>query len=324
MAMVRLLNQFSDTGHAVPWYISEVLCYQGGSGAGWTVDMSGSGVGGVYSATGDVFDRAEKNPVRASLVTDIGVGVGQEHFGGNNCWIVLGDPNGRQWLFYRYPSTLDANDDEWVIRISPGGNYTGGDASNRATATDDFYIWNYNTAAYASIFAPGGTQNLIHVVADSDPAASGEYGFWCLEMTATNSQNAFISQDPYSEYGVGDILPLVFWAMPENKFDYGYLGSASYYPIVYTQGTTRRYTIIPNLTSVYPNSAGINVYDSKERPFPMAIAAPTVGFLGLSHWVRWGAVDRDYPSTLNSKTSLCVGDAVLSGWDTAVEPLTIT
>lgn len=328
MTIHRNLNVNGLGGNYVHWWIIKTL-----KAAGWTVKASGSGTGGVYSSSSDVFDPSD-NPKTESAATSIGVGVGQEHFGNSACWLRIEDPDGnRELLFVRSSTASDAADDEWWIGYSAAAGFTGGTpaAATPPSATDEESVSDAGTKGTpASQHQTGGSQNLIHVAADDSASPAGEYGFVCVELIATNTTKSITMLDDIRNAATGDPHALVLLhdslvlteanmytadMMGKTIFDYG--GTPSW------ANTTGG---VPRVGSLfYGDKAGVSLYDSKERPFPLPLIGYTIGgYLGTSRWLRVPAQKRGYPNTGDSKTLLYLNDGMIVDlFDGATTPGTI-
>jgi hypothetical protein len=316
VTIYRNLNQNGFGGNYVTWYCSETLI-----DAGWSVAMSGSGTGGDYSASGDVFDRVSKNPVTGDNVTDIGGGSNDEHWGNAACWMVLESPSGEQLLYTRDDVVGNTHDDEWSISYSRTGVFSGGAAATPPTASDQVFL--HGSGGPAAFFADGNTSNLMQIAADDSPSAAGKYGFVCLEFIATNTLESTMIMDNLGETAAGDPEGLaLFFRTGSSKLLRTQLGTNS--------GTSNaamawldvggggeqfsavRYGYTYAGGDRLPGAANTSLYDLKDRDEMARVGWGNVGgFLGISRWIAWAGVIRAYPNTGDSKDLLHVEEVVI-------------
>jgi len=336
MALHRNLNQPGYSYNHLTWYIQTELL-----AAGWIVAASGSGTGGLYSAAGDVFDRGGKNPVQGSDVTDIGVGIGQEHWGNTLCWAIMEYPTAatkkRQLLMYRDGLFGTASDRNWRFYYSHNGDFTR-NPTNVPSANVFPTCANGYLIRDATMFNVDAS--IIHVVANDVPI-NGEYGFWGLRVVSANAFGGMIFFDPlHSNEGALAPHPLAVA---------GSEGNLSLAGIIATRGTTVNAKwvadaglpseewntmVYPTLygrqsgPSVYPGSAGVSPWDGKSRPMIIPChglpLGPKGGYVGVSTWFSWKAVGlRDYPDQADGEDYLYMGDLLLYGWDNTVIPTAV-
>lgn len=335
MTLHRNLNQIGWGYNHLTWYVQKQLL-----AAGWIVAASGSGTGGLYSAAGDVFDRGGKNPVRGDDVTDIGVGIGQEHWGNTLCWVVMEYPTAatkkRQLLMYRDGAFGTVNDRAWRFYYSHAGDFTRTptnvpSANVFPTCANGYLIRDSN------MWDTDGS--IIHVVAN-DVAINGEYGFWGLRVVSPNVFGGMIFFDPLqANEGALALHPLVVAGSESNLTSVSVLGSrgaaASANPkwvadagLVSEEFHTAIYPYLDGFTTVYPGAAGVSPWDGKERPMIIPVhgrpLGPKGGYIGISSWFSWKAVGtRNYPDQADGEDYLYMGDLMLYGWDNTVIPTAV-
>jgi hypothetical protein len=316
MTIHRSLNVAGLGGNYTTWEEIQVML-----AASHTMDASGSGIGGVYSAVGSVF-KDSINPVSGSNVTAIGVGVGDEHWGGRKCWALMTSPDGSQLCIQRDSIFGDSYDDEWAYGYSPGGNFNLGAADEETppTATDLINLWGTLGSAWSAIHTPGGTTNLIHVAADDAPSPDGMNGLICLEFIATNVLDSIVCFDDFrtdptisgdfnahakSWYLSGQSTALAQTTLyGAGGFDVikDYGGGAEQQIDLYFNRLTNFAS-----TPLYPGNAGTP--SDGEVPFPVPLGNHAVsGFAGLSRWFRWPAFVRPYNARSLAEDLWYVGD----------------
>jgi hypothetical protein len=334
MTIHRYLNQYGLGGNHTSWWLFKCMV-----DAGWTVPLSGSGTGGLYSA-GNVFDMTQ-SPKQNSLKGSIGVGVGSEAWGHARCWVVLEDPSGnRQIVFQRDSVNADGNDDEWYFGYSYGGRFGEGqvggvdyDAQVAALAPDQYNLWGSPTG-WSAIFESGGAGSLVHVAADDTPSPRGEYGVLMIEMSPTNTQSAIVMLDDVRGGPVGHPHPLAIYVDGNDSVltvnNIGGTTSPRYAKTVLDPGGPGETFI--QMNAARPRYANVDIVgawglgqDNAERivPFMWGFAGNEV-FLGLSRWLRWAAISRGYPSTAGSRQFLYLNQAVIEDlWDGSTVPVAI-
>lgn len=320
MTIHRYLNKRQESGNAVLWWLIQALL-----DAGWTCPRSGSGTGGIFS-TANVFGDWAK---RADAV--VGIGVGQEDWGKQNSWIVLEDPSGNRQILIDTSAQASAGyEGYWGIFYSPGGLYTGGDATTVPTATDELTVFG-DHANGLTLFSAGDIPNMVHVAADDTPSPAGEYGFLVVNFTSVCITTGYLFLDDLRQAAAGDPAAVVLGGysvgMPSNiiagnyfraQVDVGGAGEAwNQIGYGWPRVNGQDYQDIP---------AGASRYDGKERPLPIFALDPSIGgFLGASRWFRASPVGpiRHY-NTQEGKTVFTVDDTVLVDfWDATSEPETI-
>jgi hypothetical protein len=317
MTIQRALNVDGDGGNWVVFYIKEVL-----KAAGWTVTRSGSGTGGVFD-TSDVFLLPAKGGSQV-----VGVGIGSETLGNQNCWLVLEDPGGnRQIIFVRDGTLGDSYDDEWYMGYSPGGLFIGGSAAGAATATDEEQVSAAGSKGSPSpVYQPGGSANKIHIAADDVASPEGEYGFICVEVRATNTIQSLTGLDDRRDNATGDtaanilfqeVGPLSAGDLLFGKCMCDPLGAPSW------QITSMSRVVVNNQN--YQLNGRVSEIDSKERPLPVWwVQGSVYGYRGSSRWFKYPAIARDYPNTGEVKTLLYLDDyQILDLFDGVTTPQAI-
>jgi len=195
MTIQRDPNRTGLGGNYTTWYL-----WQEFLAAGYTIDASGSGTGGVYSATGSVFNAAI-NPVIGANVTQIGIGVGQEHWGNVLCWALFTAPDGSQYLMQRGNTAGNAGDDEWAYSYSPDGVFSlaGAAAATVPTAADERDLWGSPGASWPSIHGVGNVANLTHIAVDDALSVEGFSGFLCVELVNPNTIKSVLMVDDLAQ-----------------------------------------------------------------------------------------------------------------------------
>lgn len=256
--------------------------------------------------------------------------------GGGGCWYRVQDPAGNREILARR-NALDAStyDAYWAMAYSKVAPFIGGAPSydTAPTAIDEQVISNTGTIiAPTSLHGGGGLANLLHFAADDVPSAIGEYGFISLEFVTPNDLKCMVKLDDLQNTASGDTSPLTIC---HNNLDlsYAYLYNASY-----KMGLTwvddggggeawlsAEYLISQGNGGIYPTTGKVSKYDGKERPLLIPVSEPTVGgYLGISRWFHWTAVQRDYPNTGDSLNVLYVDDvAIVDLWDGVTSPQAI-
>lgn len=322
MALFHTQNQYTKGGNHSTWWIIKTMV-----DAGWTIPMSGSGTGGLWTS-GNVFDMSQ-TPKQNSLRDPNGVGVGSEPWGHAYCWAVLEDPSGnRQYIFRRHGTNSDSNDDDWHIGMSYGGRFgegqtpgTSWDEATQPLAPDNINILGSPPTTTGVQFKTGGDRSLCHIVADSTPSPEGEYGMFYIELTSTNASYGTFFIDDLRATAVGEPFPLaiglrnndpnlfnygtinVNWR-PASVFDLGGAGE-TWLGVYYAWGDWAGVKM--------PHSGGLGI-DGKLR----AIAAP-VGFnsnhvyIGISRWLYWAPFSNVYPSTVDGQKGVWANQVIIRG-----------
>jgi len=312
MTIHRRLNQVGLGGNYTTWWLIKTML-----DAGWTVPMSGSGIGGLY-ATSNVFDLAQL-PIYWSGLGPNGVGVGSEPWGHESCWIVLEDPSGnRQILLQRSAAGASAADSDWYLYYSPGGRFGEGqtpgtdwDADSRSDAPDIG-----TEASNSAIFRNGGDPSLCHVAADDTPSPEGEYGVIAVEFYPTNAFSGIIMLDDVRNAPVGHPHPYTVFAelsqgLTNSRF-HG-TGSTDRSPSTVVGAGTPGQVYVQNcrtprwtsyVANQMPGGGGVGV-DGKERALPLiVVSAGAQEYIGVSRWLCSPSVTRDYPNTGSSQQYL--------------------
>jgi hypothetical protein len=314
MTVHRTLNIRGLGGNYTTWHLwNEML------NAGATVVASGSGTGGVYD-TADVFDHAI-NPVQNTLITSIGVGSGDENWGGPRCWILIEFADGSQLVIQRDNAAGDSHDDEWAYAYSPGGNFALGaaDATVAATAADQENLWGTINATWTAIHTAGGTSNLIHVAADDALSPAGFNGVCMLELNASEVIKSCFIIDDLREVPTGGLFAAhakTFRVASTNPLVYTVIQSAGFKAMIDYGGgsevfTTCDYYPYRNATLyLYPLEAGAP--SGGEVPMPILVGNTVIGgFLGVSRWLQWPALDRDYNGRSTDELMWYVDDVLV-------------
>jgi len=300
MTIHRELNRAGLGGNYTTWYLWNTMI-----AAGYTVDGSGSGVGGV-TALADVFQHAT-NPMIGGAVAAIGVGVGNEDWGNGQCWIALTKPDGTQIVIQRDVGIGNNFDDEWCYYYSPGGvlNFGAATATVAPIAADGRDLFGTINAAWPQIHGIGNVANLIQIAADVALSPAGFSGSICLEFLTVNALRSVVMVDdlrnvpsgglyaPHAKSfhvttGVGELGSNIIGnvaSCPFTLVDYGGGGEAwdrTPYHLIQDAGGT-----------LYPGAGGVPT--SGEVPFPLPVGLRTHGgFGGLSRWLRWQSFTRPY------------------------------
>lgn len=317
MTIHRRLNVPGFGGNFVWYTILQTLL-----DAGWKVQASGSGIGGVYSATGNVFDMTIGGRIGSNQT--VGVGVGNETMGNGSCWFRVADPDqNRELLVTRDPTVGDSGDDEWWCGYSKAAKFTGGSPSANTfpSATDEVTVSQTGTkTSPGSIHNTGTTANLTHVVADDTASPSGEYGWLALEMTATNTSKSVMGLDDIRNTATGDTHPLVLFHMTNDLIETTFRSSTSELKTIFDDGggsevwDDAQYCV-PFGAASYKNTGNQSVYDLLERPATLiVIGVPTGGYVGTSRWIYLAAVTRGYPNdggVASSRDHWYIGESVL-------------
>lgn len=308
MTIIKNLNKLCAGGNGVPWWIKETL-----KAAGWTMPMCGTGSGGVYYNDGtDPFVGFN----RGSLA-------GPTDLGRANCWYVLEAPNGRQFLFLRSPTGTDIWDANWSNHYSPGGLYTGGSASVIPTASDQIWLWGGSPAVNA-LFIGGAANNITHVVADSTPK-NGEYSWFAIEIVATNTTNAFLGWDAFSDIPFGITHPFCTLVRKGELTAIILANESGPNGTIYVKDEGGPGHLDCSVGYGYNMAYGqkhhqisqVNYASGSEYPMIMPVyASNSVGFVGVSDRLHQAGVARGYPDTDTSKLHLYVDEVVLKDfWD---------
>lgn len=260
--------------------------------------------------------------------------------GAGGCWWRAQDPSGNREIVVNRGSGDSSNyDGYWCHSYSKAAKFIGGspNATTPPDATDEQVISSSGSkASPGNLHSSSGSTTLHHFAADDTPdPVSGEYGYIWLELVATNTLSC---------YGWLDNLQNV----PTNGGDYHALTLAHghtdlVYSSLYNDSANTAKTFVDNggggetwkavehLCPVgqagnYPTVQGkVSKYDGKERPMIVPVCEPTVGgYLGVSRWLNWTAVQRGYPNTGDSFNVLYVSDVILLDlWDGATTPQAI-
>jgi len=329
MALHRIQNMFTRGGNQASWWLIKTLI-----DAGWTVPMSGSGNGGIW-ASSNVYDMAQV-PQYSPNVPANGIGVGSEPWGKGNCWIVLEDPGGnRQYIFRRDPIETATYDDEWHWGYSYGGRFGEGetpgtdwDENTEPTAPDIANLGGSPTSE-TGIWQDANAYGLVFVLADDVPSSEGEYGFIQITIEPTNSSFGCVMVDPLVNAPVGHPHPLTMgyaWDRTSITFTVGDLNQ-NWHMRTWTrlgEGLEAWATI--NYTAPYsagykiPQYGGIGA-DGKERAIASIVGFENnEGYMGISRWLKWASVVREYPRSANGYRDLFVDQAIFEDMLDGVTP----
>ena len=322
MTIHRNINVSGLGGNYTTWTLIKTLL-----AAGWTCQGSSSGTGGIYSATQNVFSPSI-NPVVGSSVTDIGIGVGSEHWGNANCWICLRDPGARhEYVIKRHSSYGTSSDHGWAIGYSPGALFTGGGLTTPPTATDQqtpSTLSAYPTVTN-NLHVAGGTANLVHCAADDTPSDAGEYGWILIELQATNSVKTVAMHDDVFNLGTNPHANVVVYKV--TGLSESALESAPPYTFGKTYSFEGTWDDVTgrSIDSLFPSSGGIDPYDSKERGFVIPWKNNTRNrYAGMSRWLRWSGVNHNYPAISDDLLHVIFGQVTAANlFDGVSTPLAI-
>jgi len=285
-----------------------------------------------WTLTGNVFDPTD-NPKNGNAVSDLGT-FGDDHFGNDHCWIVMRDPNGHEVLFARDANYGDNYDDEWFMSYSRAAGFAlpaSPDPDVPPSATDEQTVSSSGTKATpGAIHSIGTAATIVHAAADSTPSAGGFYGFFAVEMIATNEVKCHIMLDDLQNVASGDVDGATF-THDNAALDLSQLfnpGNAARRAMVDVGGAgeawlgTSYMALVDYGSRYWSSMGGTSKYDGAERPMPIVVAEPTVGgYLGMSRWLNWAAVARDYPNTGDSFNVLYIDSVVvLDLWDGSTTP----
>jgi hypothetical protein len=328
MTIHRRIATFGLGGNYFTWWLLETML-----DAGWTIVMSGSGTGGIYSATTDVFSHSGINPVVGGDVTDIGIGAGSEHWGNGACWAVIEAPSGRQLLIHRTTTTGSSSDNDWHYGWADKGDYTGGDTDTPPTTATGVDIWG-TISSWPALSQIGGSSNLVYIAADDTASPAGEYGVFAVEFVATNTVTALFMLDDFRnvpagrEHSIG--VHIYGSALPFSRNVLSSLTASACYTWYLRDETGEVWDNVSYLyaygasTQIYPGGGGVSRGDNKEYGMRPPVGFVTEGYIGQSRWVLWPGLSRGYPNSANSKQHLYINDAlVLDLLDGTTAPLTI-
>lgn len=331
MTIYRRLNQAGFGGNYTTWWLLKTMI-----DAGWTVEASGSGTGGLY-ASSNIFDPAQ-SPKYYTILDPNNVGIGSEPWGHPGCWYLVQDPAGnRQYTFQRSLNAGNFYDGTWTVQYSPGGIFGDGQTAgvdwdeNTTPAADDSA-----TLADSGVFVNNAGASLDQIACDDTPSPEGEYGVLCMEFQPTNSLRSVFLVDDLRNAPVGHPHALVNYVMVNAD-----RLSLSYYHATTTQqspgtvtdfgGNAQRY--LSNAAHNYwygytsvglPGNGGVGI-DGFERAFPITIGMVGFeGYMGTSRWFRSPSVIHGYPDTANSEIYMFVNNVlVVDLLDGVTTPATI-
>jgi hypothetical protein len=311
------MNALCLGGNCVVWYFTRLLI-----DAGWTVRMSGSGVGGVYNSSGDCFVDNTTNPVTGSNVTDIGGGYSNaQHFGNAKCWIVMSSPGGCELCFWRGTTGSDSGDGVWTIAhaYTPYTMIGGDEETAPLTSTGVVSIDGSLTVPNANIFHPGSEIGIAQMAADDTPSLAGAYGAFLLSLEGGNALGAVLGIDDVRNCPVtADYPQMIIYSNTSSGLTaagvratslFGYnnfsLSAETFDNIIGPGGY-----YLP-ATAAYPGEGGISNWDGKEWAMPIPVGFGADGYIGTSRWLSWPAVTRGYPNTSNSKVNVFVSEVLI-------------
>lgn len=286
------------------------------TGPGWTVPRSSNGTTG---GAGDNIASAADYGQAAS-------------------WFVLQNPAGtKQWLFFHGSTSTQTQ----RILYSAGALFTGGDAANRATATDEQYI--VGSAANAEVtFTLNTTQYCNFMADDAAPYGFAAWG-WSTASSGVTIQWGYVYDPMISgTYDVSDTDPFVCFCAYSNTntaFDYNYLSGVTntaayndHYPRCWLKYSTGAWN---NIAAQYymdvagqitvPARVPASLFTTKDQVIPISwlrsnfVSAPG-GWKGVGSLMMWMGLDRSNGSTLENKTRICIGHISLP-WDGSTTPL---
>jgi hypothetical protein len=332
MTIQRDLNRGGLGGNFTTWYL-----WQQFLAAGYSIDASGSGTGGVYSAVGDVFDPVG-NPVIGAAVV-IGVGIGSESWGAQRCWALFTALDGSQLVIQRGNTAGNAGDDEWCYSYSPDGvfNLGAANANTAPVAADQRDLWGTLNAVWPSIHQVGNVANMIHVAVDDALSVQGFSGFLCVELVNPNALKAVVMVDDLTQVPSGGLFSAhakaFHVATGVGQLLANIIGNpaSAPYALVDKGGGTESWDRVP-YNVVIDSVGGSQLYpggglapSSGEVPAPIFVGDPTHGgFGGLSRWLSWPAMIRVYNDRSNAEDRWYIEDAQLIGLpDGATIPSTI-
>lgn len=321
MTIYRNLNVAGWGGNYTTWTLIKTLL-----AAGWTCEASSSGSDGgshvgIYSATQNVFSMTT-NPVVGSSVV-VGVGIGDEHWGNADCWILLEDPSTHHQLALRRAEFYGSSYDQyWACAYSPGALFTGGGLTTPPTASDQVIPSGMTYPDETAVHISGGTANLIHCCASNLPSDAGEYGFFLVELKATNTvQSVIMIDDVYNLGSNPDANVITYKA---TAFTSSAITTNTF---ARTKGSEGGWDSVKGctITGLYPSSGGTDPYDSKERAGIVHWKNDTRSrACGISRWLRWAGVDHSYPAISDDLKHLIIGEVlVVDLFDGASTPLAI-
>lgn len=316
MALVHDLNRMITSGNEATWRLKLAL-----EAAGWSTVTSGSGSGGLYSASGEVCSQYARGDEQSD----------PDDWGWHNCWRVLEAPGGEQWLFQRGGfGSGKTYDDGWFVGYSASGGYTGAPTGSPNATTppgtaDAQTLYNSSGGLFVDDWAPG----LLHIIADAD-------GFVCFCFQSGVSQNnklmTTLVQDNYLNADPANPHPRAVGVSVNQAFPsagtlalatWSHYGEGSEVWTTAYYGWWRDTSGTLNPSSGGGTGGGVG-YDDKERPLPMPVHEEASGYSpGVSRWFSWAGNARDYPQRADGSPYLYLGQCMVSGWDPAVQPVAI-
>ncbi len=328
----RVNNDLGGTGFF--FWVTRMLLDNGGA----TVRSSGSGVGGIYEPSGNVFGMS--SAIR--YITHPGSGgiSGGEIWGQTGMWIVIQLTSGQELLFRRSPvSNSQAWDGYWYVSYSRADGFTTGTPGPAAppNAPDEQTLSVGGTKGVpVGMNAGSDTQTLLHIVYDDEASDGGINGLYAVEIKATNTYSCALWIDDLKQTATGDLEGCV---LAHSYYDHraSWMSSGTHAPKGWSNvglpGENWNFTsyALCSSSSAFYSAIGINsVYDSKERTVDiLAIADPAGSFnvgglLGVSRWFKSPTIVRDYPNTMDSALYLHMNDIVIADLMGGTTPTAIT
>ncbi len=310
------LMQLGGTGFMY-WVVKTLLT------AGCTVRSSGSGTGGTYEASGNVFDMDESPMVDTNGHPGVGNASGTEVWGFPAMWIVIQLHSGEELCINRSALALNTlQDAKWHVDYSRGDGFTAGaaNASTPPDATDEESISSTGSkAAPGSIHVTSNRPSIVHIAYDDVAGnAAGKRGLLAVEVyndkVTPNLLKSWLMIDDLREIATGDTEGCTLkhsslvWtannvlgaAFTDCWVDFGGAGEVFGIPRYYGWES-----VIKELHWV----GGTSSYDSNDRSIQLIVARPTLGgYMGLSRWIAQPTVARGYPNTCENNTILFMGD----------------
>jgi hypothetical protein len=275
------------------------------TGPGWSIPRSSDGATG--GAGDNIVDFNDLTTWVAST---------------NISWFVLRAPDSsKEFLWSRY----NTSDQDWQVRYSPTGAFTGGDETIIPTAPDSQFFHQVrihtNDDAMMNMAADDATPYGYYMWAHTPGNFAACEGCWCWIPLDTVPAG---DTDPYVHYLVntnfGGDLTLAYLYDEDNSSTF-----------------TRAVSILPGSTTtnttpalVYRNSGG-NVIPSDlptdnngaDLTFPIpfgrsaGIGGSATGFKGISTFMQWNGTVRAPGQTFAARTRISWGDVNLP-WDGSV------
>lgn len=307
MTIHRQINVLGQGGNHTTWWLFKVMV-----DAGWTVPMSGSGVGGLY-ASSNVFNMSQ-SPQRYSSLPANGVGVGSEPWGYPYCWAVLEDPGGnRQVLLTRNNGASNNGDRYWGYYYSQSGSFGDGQTpgtdwyeDQNASAPDQATLWSRTSL----VFEDGANATRVFAAADDTPSPEGEYGFIVMEFRSTNDFSGIFVLDDLRHCPPGQVHSLVLLGtdadgiVPQHTYNQRYFINSNPKTLTYRDtifeylANNCSYCIWWGYSRFAAPGGGQVSPDGKEYALPICVTtADYSNYIGFSRWFRAPSVNHSYPDT---------------------------